>query len=103
MDKIKPLLARIAAAERTPRMAQQMFAHCRRELAAQRGQMRALDKRLMAWHTSNELSRRLVNVPTIRAGRSLPVCDQGNRSKGFRIEPHVCGLAGSDTQGSLHG
>lgn len=65
LDKIEPLLARIATAESLPPLAREMFAHYGRELAALRGQMRTLDERLMAWHRSNELSRRLVKVPTI--------------------------------------
>jgi transposase len=65
LDKIEPLLARIAAAESLPQLAREMFVHYGRELAALQGQMRALDARLLAWHRSNELSRRLVKVPTI--------------------------------------
>jgi transposase len=41
LDKIEPLLARIATAESLAQLAQEMFAHYGRELAALQGQMRA--------------------------------------------------------------
>ncbi len=65
LGKIDPLLERIADDETLPALAKETFAVYGREYALLQEQIDALDKRLMAWHRDNELSRRLVKVPTI--------------------------------------
>jgi transposase len=64
LDKIEPLLARIAAAE-LPVLAQDMFAVLAGELTGLAPRIAAIEAKLMAWHRSNELSRRLAEIPTI--------------------------------------
>jgi transposase len=65
LDKIEPLLERIAADESLPRLARDLFAMHGTELGRLARQIEKTDDRLMAFHRSNEVSRRLVAVPTI--------------------------------------
>jgi transposase len=65
LDKIEPLLARIAASPDLPKLAQDLFAAYGREYAQLWRQIMKIEARLMAWHKGNELSRRLVEVPSI--------------------------------------
>jgi transposase len=65
LDKIEPLLARIAADARLPRIAKQMFAVYAREYAQLKGQIAKIEAKLMAWRKHNELSRRLAEIPGI--------------------------------------
>jgi transposase len=65
LDKIEPLLARIATDAALPALAKDLFAeHCK-EYGQLNVQIRKIETRLMAWHRDNELSRRLVEVPGI--------------------------------------
>ena len=65
LDKIEPLLARVATADDLPVLAKEMFATLAQELAALGPRIAAIEAKLMAWHRGNELSRRLAEVPTI--------------------------------------
>jgi transposase len=65
LDKIEPLLARIASDPAVPELAKQLFAAHGEEYALLKVQLREIEAKLMAWHRHNELSRRLVEVPTI--------------------------------------
>src|SRR5499426_4603179 len=62
LDKIEPLLARIAAADGLPDLAKELFAAYDREYAQLERQIREMEGRLIAWHKNNELSQRLVEV-----------------------------------------
>ena len=65
LDKIEPLLARIAAHETLPALAKELFAEQAEDYVRLKLKLGKIDARLMAWHRENELSRRLVEVPTI--------------------------------------
>jgi transposase len=65
LDKIEPLLARIAAAEELPELAKELFASYAQEYAQLKEQIRTIEARLMAWHKSNEASRRLAEIPAV--------------------------------------
>jgi transposase len=65
LDKIEPLLARVAANEALPELAKELFAAYGREYAQLERQIMKIHAKLMAWHKHNELSRRLVEVPSI--------------------------------------
>lgn len=65
IDKIEPLLARIAADEGLPKLARDLFAGLAREWGRLQGELRAIEARLMAWHHENEVSRRLTQIPAI--------------------------------------
>jgi transposase len=74
LDKIEPLLARIAAADELPELARELFALHAQEYAQLKQQVRTIEARLMAWHRSNEASRRLAEIPAVGPiGASLTV------------------------------
>jgi len=65
LDKIEPLLARIASDATLPALAKDLFAAHGREYAQLKAEIAKIEAKLMAWHRQNELSRRLVAVPAI--------------------------------------
>jgi transposase len=65
LDKIEPLLARIAADAQLPALAKELFATHWQEYARLKAELRKVEAKLMAWHKHNELSRRLVEIPGI--------------------------------------
>lgn len=65
LDKIEPLLARIAADAHLPALAKELFATHGQEYARLNAELRKIEAKLMAWHKHNELSRRLVEIPGI--------------------------------------
>lgn len=65
LDKIAPLLVRVAEDETVPAMARSLFATYGRELARIEEEIVALDKALMSLHRSDAVSRRLVAIPTV--------------------------------------
>ncbi len=65
LDKIEPLLARIASDAQMPRLAKELFAVYAKEYAQLKGQIHKIEAKLLAWHKHNELSRRLAEIPSI--------------------------------------
>ena len=65
LDKIQPLLARIAADDSLPALTKEMFAVLGREYAELGPRITQVDKKMLAFHRSNEMTRRLMEVPTI--------------------------------------
>jgi transposase len=65
LDKIEPLLARIAQDESLPAMARELFAVQGRDYAQLQGELKAIEARLLAWHRANALSRRLAQIPSV--------------------------------------
>src|SRR5579883_1549324 len=65
LNKIEPLLARIAGDDSIPALAREIFAVLGQELAALAAPIAALEKKLTTWYRGNELSRRLAEVPSI--------------------------------------
>jgi transposase len=65
VDKIEPLLARIATEATLPSLAKDLFAVHGREYGHLNVQIAKIEARLMAWHRDNQLSRRLAEVPSI--------------------------------------
>ena len=70
LDKIEPLLARIAQDESVPALARELFAVQGREYAQLQMELKAIEARLMAWHRANADSRRLAKIPG--SDRSVP-------------------------------
>ena len=62
---VKPLLERIASDQSVPALARELFATLGEEFAALAPRIAQLDKKLKAFQRSDELCRRLVEVPTI--------------------------------------
>ena len=65
LDKIEPLLARIAQDESLPALAREMFAIEGREYAQLQVKLKAIEAKLMAWHRANAASRRLAQIPGV--------------------------------------
>jgi transposase len=65
LDKIEPLLARIAADQTVPELVRELFAELGGEYAQLNTRIGKLEARLLFWHRSNELSRRLAEIPCI--------------------------------------
>src|ERR1700686_2625937 len=65
LDKIEPLLVRIAREPGVPEKAKAMFALLGEEFVALKPKLRKLEAELQSWHRHNELSRRLVEIPAI--------------------------------------
>jgi transposase len=65
LDKIQPLLARIAADDSLPVLTKEMFAVLGQEYAELGPRIAQIDKKMLAFHRSNEVTRRLMEVPTI--------------------------------------
>jgi len=65
LDKIEPLLARIADAPDLPDLAKELFALHSQEYVQLKLRLRQIEAKLMAWHRHNELSRRLAEIPAI--------------------------------------
>jgi len=65
LDKIEPLLARIAADASLPALAKELFATLGEDYAETQLKLRKTEAKLLAWHRQNELSRRLAEVPGI--------------------------------------
>jgi len=65
LDKIEPLLARIAADDGLPALTKEMFALLGREHAELGPRIAQIDKKMLAFHRSNEMTRRLMEVPAI--------------------------------------
>lgn len=65
LDKVEPLLARIAADATLPALAQELFATLGEEYAQLKPKLRKIEAQLMAWHRQNELSQRLAEIPSV--------------------------------------
>lgn len=65
LDKIEPLLARIAGDQTLPALAKEMFATHQREYERLQVEIRKIEVKMLTWHRENELSRRLVKIPGI--------------------------------------
>jgi transposase len=65
LDKIEPLLARIAEDESLPRLARELFAAEGREYARLQEALKIIEAQLMAFHRAHEASRRLARIPAV--------------------------------------
>jgi transposase len=65
LSEIRALLARLEVEDSIPALAKEMFADLGQEFADLGPRIAQLEKRLKAWQRSNELCRRLAEIPTI--------------------------------------
>ena len=65
LDKIEPLLARIAQDETVPALARELFAVQGQDYAQLQIELKAIEVKLMAWHRANACSRRLAQIPGV--------------------------------------
>jgi transposase len=67
LDKIEPLMARIAQDESLPSIARELFAMQGRDYAQLQTELKVIEARLRLWHRTNPDSRRLAQIPGIGA------------------------------------
>ncbi len=65
LDKIAPLLARIADDQSLPPLARSLFAQLGVELEQTEERLKQVNTELMAYHQKNELSQRLAQIPGV--------------------------------------
>jgi transposase len=65
LDKIEPLLARVAQDECVPALARELFAVQGREYVQLQVELKAIEIKLRAWHRANADSRRLAKIPGV--------------------------------------
>jgi transposase len=65
LDKVEPLLARIAGDATPPSVAREVFAMLGEDYARLKIELRKIETKLMAWHRQNATSRRLAEIPSI--------------------------------------
>jgi transposase len=65
LNRIGPLLARLASDETLPALARELFVSMAEEEAQLAAQLEAVEARLLAWHRASEVSRRLAKIPGI--------------------------------------
>jgi transposase len=65
LDKIEPLLARIAQDESLPALVRELFAVQHRDYERLQAELKAIEARLMNWHRANADSRRLARIPGV--------------------------------------
>lgn len=74
LDKIGPLVAELLEDTTLPKLAHAMFAGLAKEFASVSKQLEAAEAKLMTWHKSNEMSRRLDKIAGVGpVGASLLV------------------------------
>ena len=94
LDKIEPLLERIAQDDSLPTLAKEMLAALGQEFEAIKRRGAAIDKKMLAFHRANEVTRRLAEVPTIGpVGACLFVTKIVN-PHGFRSARRCAGWTG---------
>src|SRR5450631_4760562 len=100
LDKIEPLLARIAQDSRVPELARELFAFQGRDYMRRQTELKVIEARLMAWHRTNACSKRLAD-PGSGADQRHRAGDENARPARVPIRPAVCGLARTDPEGSF--
>lgn len=65
LDKIGPLLARIAQNDSLPGLARELFAGLGRQYAQLQAELEQIEAKLLAWHRADALSLRLAQIPSI--------------------------------------
>ena len=65
LDKIEPLLSRIAQDETVPALARELFALQGRDYTRLQDELKAIDAKLLAWHRADACSRRLAQIPGV--------------------------------------
>jgi transposase len=84
LDKIEPLLARIAKDTTLPKLAVGLFAELGKDYAALAARLSKLEAELMALQKSHELSRRLAEIPTIGPIGAVLLTLKAPDAKAFR-------------------
>jgi transposase len=102
LDKIEPLLARIAQDESLSAMAREVFAVQGRQYAALQAELKQLEARLMAWYRADALSRRLAQIPSVGPITATRLVMKTPDPRAFRSGRHFAAWLGLTPKGSLH-
>ncbi len=97
LDKIEPLLARIALDESLPTLARELLAMQGHDYARLQVELKAIEARLMAWHRANADSRRLAQIPGIGLIGATTLVMKTPDPRAF-----ACGLARTDAERPFH-
>ncbi|MGE5203346.1 MAG: IS110 family transposase [Acidobacteriota bacterium] len=65
VGRITELLERIAVSKTVPELAREVFVRLAEQIESLETQLKSLDRRLTAWHRTNECSRRLAAIPGV--------------------------------------
>ena len=65
LDKIQPLLSRIAQDETVPALARDLFVLQGKDYARLQDELKAIDAKLLVWHRADACSRRLAQIPGV--------------------------------------
>ena len=93
LDKIGPLLVRIAQDGTVPALAREVLAIQGQDYAQLQIELKALDAKLLAWHRANAASRRLAEIPRGRTDRRHNAGDEDARSARVCFWPALRSLA----------
>jgi transposase len=93
-SKIGPLLERIATDETLPELAQDLFALHGREYARMQIEIEQVEARLMAWHRTDECSRRLARIPGVGPIGALMMVMKTPSPETFRSGRHFAAWLG---------
>ena len=94
LDKIEPLLARLAEATNLPVLARELFAELACEYAGLGERLKALEARLKAWHRVDADSRRLAQIPTVGPIGACLLVMKTPDPKSFRSGRHFAAWIG---------
>jgi len=84
LDKIEPLLARIAADTAVPALARALFTMLGEDYVQLKIRLRKIEAERMAWHRGNELSRRLAEIPSVGPLNGLLLVMKTPNPRAFR-------------------
>lgn len=84
LDKIEPLLTRIAGDPGVPALAKELFAAHGVEFAQLKARLREVDAKLAVWRRDNELSKRLMAIPTVGPIGAMRLAIKVTNPKAFR-------------------
>jgi len=94
LDKIEPLLARIADDESLPALARALFALQAAEHAELVARLKIVEAELVAWHRQNALSRRLAQIPSVGPVGAAMLALKTPDPKAFKSARHFAAWIG---------
>ena len=94
LDKIEPLLARIAEDESLPQLARELFAEQGLEYGRLSEQLCTIEAKLVAWHRTDATSQRLDEIPGVGALGAAMLVMKTPDPRGFKSARHFAAWIG---------
>lgn len=94
LDKVQPLLERIAADEGLPALARRLFAAQGEEYARLQAELEQVESELLAWHRQDETSRRLAAIPAVGPVSAALLAMKTPDAAAFRSARHFAAWVG---------